>query len=382
MVKTKATFLVFFLIPLALTAQQASWKNILHEVQQQYASDRRVAVFDVTGNETTDGIALSGEVDNPAAKNALIEMLKEKTRKAILDHIRVLPDESIGEKIFGVVTVSVGNMRTKPGEAAELSSQVLMGMAVKILKRSQSYWYVQSPDHYLGWFSAEAMRRFDAAETKTWNAASKVIMTEIFGVVREQPSQESSPVCDLVALCVLNAHEKKNGWIAVELADGRKGYVQNSLVQDYDEWKSSRQLTASNLEKSAKALLGIPYLWGGTSTKGVDCSGFTKTVYCFNGKELARDASQQAAEGVAVDVGNNFQNLQKGDLLFFGRKANGKEPEHIIHVAMYLENKLFIHSIGRVRYGSFDHASPFYDASLEKSFVRARRMISDSPSSK
>ena len=73
MVKTKATFLIFFLIPLALTAQQASWKNILHEVQQQYAPDRRVAVFDVTGNETTDGIALSGEVDNPAAKNALID---------------------------------------------------------------------------------------------------------------------------------------------------------------------------------------------------------------------------------------------------------------------------------------------------------------------
>jgi cell wall-associated NlpC family hydrolase len=177
-------------------------------------------------------------------------------------------------------------------------------------------------------------------------------------------------------------HEKKNGWIAVELADGRKGFIQSSFVQDYSEWNNSRQLTAGNLEKSAKMLLGIPYLWGGTSTKGVDCSGFTKTVYRCNGKELARDASQQASEGIAIDAGMNFQNLQKGDLLFFGRKADATTPEHIIHVAMYLENKLFIHSIGRVRYGSFDPASPFFDASLEKSFVCARRIIPDKSSLK
>jgi uncharacterized protein YgiM (DUF1202 family) len=382
MTKAKSAFLILFVIPLALMAQPSSWKNILHEVQQKYAPDHRVAVFDVRGSDTADSIVLRGEVDNPAAKKALIETLKEKTHKVILDHIIVLPDESVGTKSFGVVTVSVGNMRTKPGEAAELSSQVLMGMVVKILKRSQSYLYVQSSDNYLGWLSVEAVHRFDAVEIKLRNVAPKVIMTEIFGVVREQPSQESSPVCDVVALCVLNMHEKKNGWIAVELADGRKGFIQSSFVQDYSEWNNSRQLTAGNLEKSAKMLLGIPYLWGGTSTKGVDCSGFTKTVYRCNGKELARDASQQASEGIAIDAGMNFQNLQKGDLLFFGRKADATTPEHIIHVAMYLENKLFIHSIGRVRYGSFDPASPFFDASLEKSFVCARRIIPDKSSLK
>ena len=183
--------------------------------------------------------------------------------------------------------------------------------------------------------------------SKAWDAASKIIVTETFGVVREQPSSESLPVCDVVALCVLNSHEKKNAWTAVELADGRKGFIQSSFVQDYGEWNNSRQLTADNLERSAKTLLGVPYLWGGTSTKAVDCSGFTKIVHRLNGKELARDASQQASEGIAIDAGKNFQNLQKGDLLFFGQKANGTAPEHIIHVAMYLENKLFIHSIGR-----------------------------------
>ena len=382
MVKVKTAFLIFFLIPPALFSQQSLWKNILHEVQQKYAPDHRTAVFDVTGSETASGIVLRGEVDNPAAKKNLIETLKEKTHKIILDHIIVLPDETVGTKNFGVVTVSVGNMRTKPGEAAELSSQVLMGTVVKILKRSQNYFYVQSPDNYLGWLSAEALHRFDVAEIKAWNAASKAIVTEIFGIVREQPSQESSPVCDVVALCVLKSHEKKNGWTAVELADGRKGFIQNSIVQDCTDWNNSRQLTADNLERSAKMLLGVPYLWGGTSTKAVDCSGFTKTVYRFNGKELARDASQQAAEGTAVDARTNFQNLHKGDLLFFARKANGEEAERIIHVAMYLGNKLFIHSIGRVRYGSFDPASSYYDASLEKSFVRARRILSEKPSSK
>jgi gamma-D-glutamyl-L-lysine dipeptidyl-peptidase len=119
----------------------------------------------------------------------------------------------------------------------------------------------------------------------------------------------------------------------------------------------------------------VPYLWGGTSTKAMDCSGFTKTVYMMNGLQLNRDAYQQAEEGIEIAPGEKFQNLRKGDLLFFGRKGGGNKPEEVLHVALYLKDRLFIHSSGMVKINSLDPASPVFDANKVKSFICARRII-------
>ena len=91
--------------------------------------------------------------------------------------------------------------------------------------------------------------------------------------------------------------------------------------------------------------------------------------------ELNRDARQQAQQGMPIDPGENFQNLKKGDLLFFGRKATAKRREHITHVALYLENGLYIHSSKRVRFSSFNPSSDYYEESLLKRFVCARRIL-------
>ena len=163
--------------------------------------------------------------------------------------------------------------------------------------------------------------------------------------------------------------------IAVELANGKNGFVPDTLVQDINEWNKSRKPTGENLEKTARSFLGIHYLWGGMSVKGMDCSGFVKTVYHLNGVELNRDARQQAQQGVPIDPGENFQNLKKGDLLFFGRKATAKQHEHITHVALYLENGLYIHSSKRVRFSSFDPSSDYYEEPLLKRFICARRIL-------
>jgi cell wall-associated NlpC family hydrolase len=163
----------------------------------------------------------------------------------------------------------------------------------------------------------------------------------------------------------------------VELADGQKGFIQDSLVQDFDEWKKSRMLTGDNLEKTAKALLGIPYILGGTSVKGMDCSGFVKTVYRLNGMELHRDADQQADQGILIDAGKNFENLEKGDLLFFCSQTKGKKSKRITHVGLSLGKGLFIHSSisKRVRLSSLDPSSNYFEKSLLKQFVLARRIV-------
>ncbi len=113
--------------------------------------------------------------------------------------------------------------------------------------------------------------------------------------------------------------------------------------------------------------MGSPYLWGGASSKAMDCSGFVKLVYYTQGIILARDASQQARYGEPVDFSNR-NNLQPGDLLFFGSSA-----QQIKHMGIYLGNGNFIHSSGMVRINSIDPGDPKFVPA--RNTVAARRII-------
>jgi hypothetical protein len=350
-------------------------KHILQSVQQRYAPDLSLAVFDISYSQDETGFIVRGEVDNHEAKSAVIQAIRKIAKGKVIDRIRVLPDSALGNKTTGLVIPSVVNVRRKPGNQEELLTQALMGTVVKLLKKERGYFFIQTPDHYLGWLDTASVFIFNQAEVNAWNAASKVIFTKIHGVVYMRSDTSSAIVCDIIEGCILKNGSKKNGWSDVELADGRKGFVPDSNVQDLDAWNENRVPTGDNLEKTARSFLGIRYLWGGMSVNGMDCSGFVKTVYHMNGVELNRDARQQAQQGVPVVPGENFYNLKKGDLLFFGRKAGAKRQNRVTHVALYLENGLFIHSSQRVRLSSFHPSSDYYEEPLLKRFLCARRIL-------
>jgi SH3-like domain-containing protein len=368
-------FFSFFAFEARATGQSTLIKRILQSTQQRYAPDRRTAVFDISYKQTKTGIILFGEVDTLAAKNALVGALRKNLKEEVVDSIRVLPDLTLGNYRNGIVIIDVGDIRHEPRKQGELITQVLMGTVVKLLKKSGGYCFIQMPDRYLGWIDEVSLSMADQTDVKAWNTAHKVIVTELKCLVRKTPDSSSMPLCNVVAGCILKSGGNNNGWTMVELADGQKGFVLNSIVQDLDEWNKSRMLTGENLEKTAKVLLSIPYLWGGTSVKGMDCSGFIKMVYRLNGMELHRDADQQADQGTPIDPGKNFENLQKGDLLFFGHQARGKQSKRITHVGLYIGNRLFIHSSGRVRLSSLDSSSNYFEESLLNRFVLARRII-------
>ena len=125
-------------------------------------------------------------------------------------------------------------------------------------------------------------------------------------------------------------------------------------------------------------------MWGGTSIKAVDCSGFTKSTYFLNGLVLARDASQQCHTGDNVDITKYVNdstytvealaNLKKGDLIFFGSKATPEKKERVTHVGIYIENGILIHSAGKVRINSLIPTDDNY-YSGSKRLIRACRII-------
>ena len=165
--------------------------------------------------------------------------------------------------------------------------------------------------------------------------------------------------------------------LKVQFPDGRLGVVPRNEVQNYDTWLKNLNPTADSLISLAHSFMGVPYLWGGTSTKGMDCSGFTKTLYFMNGMIIPRDASQQVLTGKSIDSTANFENLKKGDLLFFGRKANDSTPEKVVHVGMYIGNKEFIHASEMVRVSSIDPAAQNYDAFNRNRYLRTQRILGE-----
>lgn len=350
---------------------------ILDSLKARYAPDSRVAVFQVSCVQQGSVAIVRGDVDNPAAKEDVLASVRKTLGGEVLDSVRVLPDPELGEKRYGIVAASVVNVRANPRHSAEMVTQAMMGMVAKLLKKRGGWYYVQLPDRYIGWLEDDAMKITDEAGVEAWRGASKAIVTSYFTMVREQPRVTALPVRDAVAGALMKLVQVKGAWVAVGLPDGRDGYIERVNVEEYGRWKKSRQLTAENIEKTATMFLGVPYLWGGTSPKGMDCSGFTKTVYRLNGLELSRDANQQAGEGDEVLPGEDFENLKKGDLLFFGSKATAEKPERISHVGIYLNNKELIHTPGGswVKFNSLDPAASNYSEYLRKSFVRARRYI-------
>lgn len=343
----------------------------IQAVRQQFAPDKHLAIFNVAAKKSGSSVVLQGEVNDPAAKEALVHSVGEVA--SVKDEIILLPEESLGEKTYGIAVVSAATIREEPAPAAELGTQVLLGHSFQIWK-TQGHWsYVQSRDGYLGWMERDQFIPASLETVTTWSNANRVIVTSFFDRVW-QGTNKSLPVCDVVPGCLLKKVGFDRGFVQVQLADGRQGFIAEASVMDYSEWKKSRQPTAENIEQTAKSLLGVPYLWGGTSTKMLDCSGFTKTVYFLNGIDLLRNASHQFRQGTPIEAGESLNNLRKGDLLFFGRKNQDGKPK-VTHVGIYLEKGLFIHSSGLVHISSLDPKSELRDEARIRGFLGARRIL-------
>lgn len=353
-------------------------ENEISSLKQKYAPDRRTAVFDIEISGSENNYLISGELSDTLCFNELKD-LKSKFQGLTVD-VTLLPEKQLGNKIYGVVNLSVGNMRSKPEHPAELVTQNLLGTPVKILKKSKDNWlYIQTPDKYLGWIDNSAIAQMNFDELQKWSKNEKIMVTAIFSFSRSQANQESLPVSDIVAGNILDLTGDSGEYYSVKYPDGRKAFVLKSEASKLSAWLEKTDATEESILATSKLFVGVPYLWGGTSIKGFDCSGFTKTVYFLNGIQLERDASQQVRHGKKIDISKGFSELRPGDLLFFGFKASGSKPERVTHVGIYTGNLEFIHSAGMVYIDSFDSTKPNFNGYRLNMLLSARRVLGFEP---
>lgn len=363
-----AVCLMLLALPMLPAAAWAGDHELPREVAQLndslkriYAPDRRVELFDVDYSVAGKCVMLRGVTTSPQARQALADGLRGKGYE-VMDCLQLLPDEKALEgKIYGIVNVSVCNLRAEGDFSSEMMTQALMGMPVRVLQRDG--WYrVQTPDRYIAWVHRVGIHPVTREELSAWNRAEKVIVTSHYGFVYSRPDLKSQTVSDVVAGNRLRYEGRKGAFYEVSYPDGRKGYLPRTMAQTETEWRKGLRQDAASIIATAKTLMGVPYLWAGTSSKGVDCSGLMRTTLYLHDIIIPRDASQQAYVGQHIDIDSDFGNLQPGDLIFFGRKATPDRKERVVHVGMYIGNGRFIHSQGDVRISSFLPDDELFDA--------------------
>ncbi|MGM0933681.1 MAG: NlpC/P60 family protein [Bacteroidota bacterium] len=345
------------------------------EVKKEYAPDGRVALFDVKTEKQGDSYVLKGESNDPEAVESLKQKLEAENIK-FTDSIRLLPDaEELENKTRGVVKISVANIRDEPKHSAQLVTQATLGMPLKVFKKQGGWYYVQTPEGYLGWVDYGGIQNMEEEELRSWKKTDKLIYLETAGFSYEEPDSDSQRVSDLVSGNVLELVERRGKFYEVRYPSGKKAFVETAYAQPYLEWLENLEATEEDLVATGKDLMGAPYLWGGTSPKGMDCSGFTKTVFFMNGVVIPRDASQQIHTGEEVDTERNFENLEKGDLLFFGKPATDSTAERVIHVGMWIGDNKFIHSMGEVHISNFDQNAEDFDEYNYNRYLRTKRVL-------
>ena len=237
-------------------------------------------------------------------------------------------------KADAVVAKPVVNMYRNATAESDVVSQALYGAGVSALKSDAGWTNIRTADGYTGWVADGDLKMLGGGSYAP--AGDAVRVAELSANVYSEPDvTRHAPLLELPWESLLEpaADKTKNTarWLQVTLVDGRAAWVQRGDVTENDS-----PLSIAQMLELAHKFLGITYTWGGVSSLGFDCSGFTQMLERRRGIEMPRDADLQAAWSGVMPV--ERKDVQPGDLLFFGSSA-----AKITHTGMYLGNGEFIH---------------------------------------
>jgi hypothetical protein len=265
---------------------------------------------------------------------------------------------------YGIVIVSTADLRRRPSHKAEMVSQGLLGAVVRIESSAGrgSWLKVLLPDGYRGWMRSWNVAVVSKRAAVSWRRQAGALVRVASGGVYAKRRTESDRMRDLTLGCRLVALGVTGAWVRVLLPDGQRGWVRTRCLV---AGGGALPATGGKIVQTARLFLGAPYLWGGVSPKGADCSGLVQTSFAAHGVELPRDVSMQCRCGEEVRGG-----LKPGDLMFFGPSRGP-----LTHVAVWAGRGRFIHAGCPVEEASLDPRSPMYRAKLRAQYRFSRRVL-------
>jgi len=247
--------------------------------------------------------------------------------------------------MFGICNLSIIPLRIEPNDRSEIVSQVLFGEHFEIIETAKQWTKIRLQyDNYEGWIDG---KQFQSISEENYDTLSKeaVILNS-----------------DLVEYIIASNNTLLPITIGASLSFLNHSDI-NSENYDFEGLKVSGVKSKKDIVTTSFLYLNSPYLWGGKTPFGIDCSGFTQMVYKLNGYKLLRDASQQSSQGEVLSF---IEESEPGDLAFFDN-----EEGKIIHVGIILENNYIIHASGKVRIDRLDHLG-IYNAELNRHTHRLR----------
>ena len=226
---------------------------------------------------------------------------------------------------YGICNLSLVPLRDDPADTSELVSQVIYGDFFKVLEQRKQWSKIRLAfDKYEGWVDNKQYVEISEDQYNSLNKETPKLSTDLVEFIEDDNNQ----------LFPITIGSSLNGL--------------SLLNHKYDGGSISKKNKKSNIIQTAFTFLNSPYLWGGKTPFGIDCSGFTQMVYKLNGYKLLRDASQQATQGEALSF---IEESEPGDLAFF----DNSEGE-IIHVGIIMKDNYIIHAHGKVRIDRLDHS--------------------------
>jgi len=229
---------------------------------------------------------------------------------------------------YGICNLSIVPVRIQPADASEMVTQLLYGEYFKVLEERGKWSRIRIAfDSYEGWIDN---RQYIKVEESVYYDLSSEVRKYSADLI-EFLTDESEGLTTIALGSVLNSN--------------------SPLKNSFDGSSISGVKEKSNLVNTALLYLNAPYMWGGKTPFGIDCSGLTQMVYMLNGYSLLRDASQQATQGEALSF---IEESEPGDLAFFDN-AEGK----ITHVGIIMHDNYIIHVNGKVRIDRIDHSGIF-----------------------
>ena len=241
--------------------------------------------------------------------------------------------------MFGICNLANIPLRIEPSDRSELVSQVLFGEHFTVLEKNQKWSKIRLFfDDYEGWIDNKQYATISEEQFEQLSVDNIVLSSDLIEYITS-PKNLLIPIPLGSSLSFLNYEAINSGSFS------------------FEGLKISGVKPKQNLINTAFMYLNAPYLWGGKTPFGIDCSGFTQMVYKLNGYKLFRDASQQANQGEALSF---IEESEPGDLAFFDN-----DEGNIVHVGIIMDDNYIIHASGKVRIDRLDHLG-IYNAEANK----------------